>query len=247
MDKEKISPEQFKEEAAPPLKEAGVLADLQKEFGDFFSPEDLQKISKNPDALYFNLPNIFNKLSKEGKFEEINHLQELALKRLAERSPEQKRIIQFPAKKPPLFERLRKLLKSLKAAFLGFTFLATSAVALDAGRRITQERPSETKIEEIAPKPPKHICTENMCQIVTEKPSAAKMEDDLKSFLGDSEKFSKLTPKEQAEEKPFLEETYRFIINKNLEAAKNPNIQKLTLQIEGALSPQLLDFLSLIR
>lgn len=235
MNKEKISPEQFKEAAALPEREASAFADLQKEFGDFFSPEDLQKISKNPDALYFNLPNIFNKLSKEGKFKEINRLQELVLKTLAERSPEQKRTIQFPAEKPPLFERLKKLPKSLKAAFLGFTFLATSAVALDAGYRITQERPSETKIEEIAPKPPKHICTENMCQIVMEKPSAAKMENDLKSFLGDLEEFSKLTPEEQAEEKPFFEETYQFITSKNPEAAKNPNIQKLVFQIEGKL------------
>ncbi len=237
MDREKISPEQFKEEVSPPEKEAGSLKDLQKEFSNYFSSGDFQKISKNPDTLFFNLPNVFNKLSKEGKFEEINRLQELALKMITkERRPEQKRTIQFPAEKPLIFERLKKLPKSLKTAFLGFTFLTTSAVALDAGYRTAQERPSEeAKIEEIAPKPPEHICTENMCQIITERPDINKIENDLKSFLGDLEEFSKLTPKEQGEEKQFLEETYRFIINKNPEATKDPNIQKLAFQIEKKL------------
>jgi hypothetical protein len=240
MKTETIS-EKIKEKVQPAPAEFRALKSLKEEFGSYFKPKELEKISQNSDSLYFSLPSIFNKLDKEGKWEKMEKLQKLSLEILIkERRPEEKKTFEFPPEKPPFLKQLREFPKSLKAPFLALGMLTIGAIALEVGHSVTKKRPQETKTGEMGETKEvakgTAICSENMCRLVVKEKNLEEKKADLKQLLEGIKKQleSKLSPEEKALSKEILKHNYDFLFNKLSGQEKNDSeVQSLISQIEA--------------
>lgn len=233
MSREAISSERFQKDISPPPieQEPKALAHLKEEFGKYFTPEQLARMSKEPDRLYFYLPPIFNRLVPEKWL----RLQNLASEILVREKPSEK-VIKFPAEKPTFLERIRKLPATIRALGLGF-ILTTSALALEAGYLLGRE-PEKPKIEEVTKSekpPPGSICTETRCEILMPKKGVAEIKEDLKELLN----YSKLIPTDQEIIKDYYVGSYdlftKQLESKDPSAKENPEIKSLVSQIEEML------------
>lgn len=176
-----------------------LLTQLQEGYSDCFTQKELDRISKNPNSLYFFLSSHANKILKKKGVAGIEKLQDIALPLMVIQSRIEKvrkeKAIKFPAEKPPLFARIRRLPKFIQVLLLASS-IAGAAFALEAGRRLVAA-PEEAGIKttesagaETPKKPEGVICTGKTCLFVPGIIDRAAAEENFGTFKEETRNFS---------------------------------------------------------